>query len=316
MAAAFGADSALAGLQRAAARGGRAAGPARPRLRRDRHRRRPPARSCRGTAGQPGARHPMPLERLLTAAWDGDDPARRPVRRQPRSAPVPHDVPAEQQAREDELVDAGASRRSRARRTPRTAEVMQALDPAPARLPPRGAAHRGGVAARRIEFLTAVGHITDDRRQEFILLSDVLGASMQTVAINNEAYGDATEATVFGPFFVDGRAARSSSAATSPAAPPGEPCWVEGTVTDTDGSAGPRRPDRGVGGRRGRLLRRPVRRRPHRRARRTCSPTTRAATRSGPSPPRRTRSRTTARSARCSPRPGARRCAPRTCTSW
>ncbi|MEO8282391.1 MAG: dioxygenase [Pseudarthrobacter sp.] len=31
-------------------------------------------------------------------------------------------------------------------------------------------------------------HITDDKRQEFILLSDVLGLSMQTIAINNEAY--------------------------------------------------------------------------------------------------------------------------------
>ena len=38
-----------------------------------------------------------------------------------------------------------------------------------------------------IEFLTAAGHITDDKRQEFILLSDVLGASMQTIAVNNEA---------------------------------------------------------------------------------------------------------------------------------
>ena len=57
---------------------------------------------------------------------------------------------------------------------------------------------------RAIEFLTAAGHITDDRRQEFILLSDILGASMQTIAINNEAYDNATEATVFGPFFVEG----------------------------------------------------------------------------------------------------------------
>ncbi|MGW1617578.1 dioxygenase [Streptomyces sp. NPDC002172] len=48
-----------------------------------------------------------------------------------------------------------------------------------------------------IGFLTRTGHITDGRRQEFILLSDVLGASMQTVAVNNQAYGDATEATVF-----------------------------------------------------------------------------------------------------------------------
>src|SRR3954470_13162686 len=47
-----------------------------------------------------------------------------------------------------------------------------------------------------IGFLTATGHLTDDRRQEFILLSDVLGVSMQTVTVNNQAYRDATEATV------------------------------------------------------------------------------------------------------------------------
>src|SRR6185295_13631041 len=55
---------------------------------------------------------------------------------------------------------------------------------------------------RAIDFLTAVGDITDERRQEFIMLSDVLGASMQTITINNESYANATEATVFGPFFV------------------------------------------------------------------------------------------------------------------
>src|SRR6185312_15107768 len=54
-----------------------------------------------------------------------------------------------------------------------------------------------------IGFLTAAGHITDDRRQEFTLLSDVLGASMQTIAVNNEAYEHATEATVFGPFYLE-----------------------------------------------------------------------------------------------------------------
>ncbi|MER2133292.1 MAG: dioxygenase [Arthrobacter sp.] len=88
---------------------------------------------------------------------------------------------------------------------------------------------------RAIEFLTKAGHITDDRRQEFILLSDVLGISMQTIAINNEAYANATEATVFGPFFVE----------NSPEVPvggdiafgaAGQACWVEGTVTGTDGA--------------------------------------------------------------------------------
>ncbi|MBG0562736.1 dioxygenase family protein [Actinoplanes aureus] len=90
-----------------------------------------------------------------------------------------------------------------------------------------------------IGFLTRCGAITDDKRQEFILLSDVLGVSMQTIAINNAAqsqdHADATEATVLGPFFV----------ADSPEVPlggdiaggaAGRPCWVEGTVTDTGGN--------------------------------------------------------------------------------
>jgi hydroxyquinol 1,2-dioxygenase len=88
---------------------------------------------------------------------------------------------------------------------------------------------------KAIEFLTAVGHITDDRRQEFILLSDVFGASMQTVNVNNEAYGDATEATVFGPFFVDDAPLIENGGDIAGAAP-GEPCWVEGSVKDTDGN--------------------------------------------------------------------------------
>ncbi|MFE4967038.1 intradiol ring-cleavage dioxygenase [Streptomyces sp. NPDC056660] len=92
-----------------------------------------------------------------------------------------------------------------------------------------------GEWSKGIEFLTRTGHITDERRQEFILLSDVLGASMQTVAVNNEAYGDATEATVFGPFFVDNspEIAQGGDLAFGAA---GEPCWVEGTVTDSAGN--------------------------------------------------------------------------------
>lgn len=85
-----------------------------------------------------------------------------------------------------------------------------------------------------IDFLTAVGHLTDDRRQEFILLSDTLGASMQTIALNNEACGDATEATVFGPFFVDD-APRVELGGDIAGAASGQPCWVEGVVRDTDG---------------------------------------------------------------------------------
>lgn len=91
---------------------------------------------------------------------------------------------------------------------------------------------------RSIEFLTAVGHITDDRRQEFILLSDVLGASMQTINVNNEAVGNATEATVFGPFFVDD-APLIANGGDIAGAGVGQPCWVEGSVKDVEGNAIP-----------------------------------------------------------------------------
>ncbi|MGH3439185.1 MAG: dioxygenase [Sciscionella sp.] len=85
-----------------------------------------------------------------------------------------------------------------------------------------------------IDFLTRAGHITDDKRQEFILLSDVLGISMLTIGINQPAVADATEATVFGPFFVAGapEVALGGDVAMGHS---GQPCWVDGTVADTEG---------------------------------------------------------------------------------
>ena len=53
---------------------------------------------------------------------------------------------------------------------------------------------------RAIEFLTATGHTCDAERQEFILLSDVLGISMLVETINNRKTEGATESTVLGPF--------------------------------------------------------------------------------------------------------------------
>ena len=55
-----------------------------------------------------------------------------------------------------------------------------------------------------------MGRLTDGRRQEFILLSDVLGASMLVDAVNNRKTPDATESTVLGPFHLDGSPALSS----------------------------------------------------------------------------------------------------------
>src|SRR5881275_1456610 len=55
-----------------------------------------------------------------------------------------------------------------------------------------------------IKFLTSVGQKCDDKRQEFILLSDVLGLSMMVVALNHKSVPGATEPTVLGPFFAHG----------------------------------------------------------------------------------------------------------------
>jgi hydroxyquinol 1,2-dioxygenase len=52
-----------------------------------------------------------------------------------------------------------------------------------------------------IQFLTEVGKWCDDKRQEFILLSDTMGVSMLVDAIANPSAGDTTESTVLGPFF-------------------------------------------------------------------------------------------------------------------
>ena len=55
-----------------------------------------------------------------------------------------------------------------------------------------------------IQFLTATGHKCDDWRQEYILLSDVLGVSMLVDAINSRRPAGASENTVLGPFHIGG----------------------------------------------------------------------------------------------------------------
>jgi len=86
-----------------------------------------------------------------------------------------------------------------------------------------------------IRFLTRAGHITDDKRQEFILLSDVLGLSTLVTAQNNSKPAGCTEATVFGPFFVEG-APRVEQGADIANGAKGAPCVVRGQVRALDGT--------------------------------------------------------------------------------
>jgi len=152
------------------------------------------------------------------------------------TSPQPVDspgVPAEQRAREEQLVQTVLASFENAT-DERLKLVMQALvRHLHAFLREIRVSEEEWAAA--IAFLTDTGHITDERRQEFVLLSDVLGASMQMISINNEAYANATEATVLGPFFVEG-APEIEQGGDISAGAVGEPCWVEGSVTDTEGN--------------------------------------------------------------------------------
>jgi len=85
-----------------------------------------------------------------------------------------------------------------------------------------------------IQFLTETGRMCDDRRQEFILLSDTLGLSMLVDLINHRKPDGATESTVFGPFHREG----------APELPPGgniaphdggTPAVISGRVRDLEG---------------------------------------------------------------------------------
>lgn len=85
-----------------------------------------------------------------------------------------------------------------------------------------------------VSFLTQVGHITTDKRQEFILLSDTLGLSTLVTAQNNRKPAGCTESTVFGPFYV-ADAPQVQHGADIARGAPGEPCFVRGHVQGLDG---------------------------------------------------------------------------------
>ncbi|MES2609688.1 MAG: dioxygenase [Pseudomonadota bacterium] len=95
-----------------------------------------------------------------------------------------------------------------------------------------------------IEFLTAVGKACTGQRQEFILLSDTLGASMMVVILDqlratahakgSQRMTEATEATVQGPYYWEGAPELPLGANLSEGVK-GEPTFYSGRVTDTHG---------------------------------------------------------------------------------
>ncbi|HYB27033.1 MAG TPA: dioxygenase [Solirubrobacteraceae bacterium] len=89
---------------------------------------------------------------------------------------------------------------------------------------------------KMIGILTDTGHITDDRRQEFILWSDALGVSMLVDALAHEAPPGVTESTVLGPFYVPGSPRRGYGESMVQEEGAGVPAWVYGRVRDVAGN--------------------------------------------------------------------------------
>ncbi|WP_433622127.1 maleylacetate reductase and hydroxyquinol 1,2-dioxygenase domain-containing protein [Nocardia sp. CA-120079] len=89
-----------------------------------------------------------------------------------------------------------------------------------------------------IDFLTRAGHITDDKRQEFVLFSDVLGVSSAVDVLTNSRTPDATASAVLGPFYVEGPPVAEQGADISGGLP-GTPLWADIRITDVDGKPVP-----------------------------------------------------------------------------
>jgi hydroxyquinol 1,2-dioxygenase len=86
-----------------------------------------------------------------------------------------------------------------------------------------------------MQWLTATGQISNEKREEFILASDVLGLSMLVVQMNHRLDLQATPATVLGPFHIDGSPEFGYAGDMSDGLP-GTPLYLHGTVRDLAGN--------------------------------------------------------------------------------
>ena len=123
-----------------------------------------------------------------------------------------------------------------------------------------------------IGFLTRTGQMCNDKRQEFVLPSDVMGLSMLVIGINHRHPTGATESTVFGPFFVEGSPAFENGDDLANGAP-GVPATSAGRCARSTATRSPARSSRSG--------------RPTRTASTTCS--TQTSTRPAARPPQRRR---------------------------
>ncbi len=86
-----------------------------------------------------------------------------------------------------------------------------------------------------IDFLTRTGQLCSDHRQEFILLSDILGVSMLVDAINCQAGPGITDSTVLGPFYTGPQRELDPGDTILLRDEDSEPLMMAGRVTDADG---------------------------------------------------------------------------------
>src|SRR5689334_24807670 len=86
-----------------------------------------------------------------------------------------------------------------------------------------------------VQWLKATGQISDEKREEFILASDVLGLSMLVVQMNHRFDPAATPATVLGPFHIDGSPELDFAGDMSDGLP-GTPLYITGAVRGLDGA--------------------------------------------------------------------------------
>lgn len=86
-----------------------------------------------------------------------------------------------------------------------------------------------------VDFLERVGKISSPTRQEYVLLSDILGLSVLVDLINHHTGSSATDSDLLGPFYVEGRPTAANGSDISGGVP-GKPLFFTGTVVDTDGN--------------------------------------------------------------------------------
>ena len=87
------------------------------------------------------------------------------------------------------------------------------------------------------DYLARAGQLTNDKRQEFILLGDILGVEVLVDMITNPVSDNESESTVLGPFYRENPPVLPKGASTVQKAFEGqETVYVEGYVRDADGN--------------------------------------------------------------------------------